>query len=217
MGTNRSIITATTFIAALGMANALAAQTLTPSDPHHPSQGGTAQTTPPAAQSPGTGAPMPGAPGMAMPGSGNPMMGMMGQGGTGMGMSGMGMTDRVEGRIAFLRAEIKVTEAQTRVWNEFAQALRTNATKLRELQAPMMAMGAAAPSPTLVQSLEQQERHYAARLEGIRALQTALVPLYDALTADQKKTADELMGPHLGLSMGMAAGMGMMPMGGQTR
>jgi LTXXQ motif family protein len=214
MGTIRSIITATTFIAALAMANALAAQTLTPSDPHHPSPGGTAQTISPTAQPPGSGAPMPGAPGMAMPGGGNPMMG---QGGTGMGMSGMGMTDRVEGRIAFLRAEIKITEAQTRVWNEFAQALRTNATKLRELQVPMTAMGGAAPSPTLVQSLEQQERHYAARLEGIRALTTALVPLYDALTADQRKTADELMGPHLGVPMGMAAGMGMMPMGAQMR
>jgi hypothetical protein len=43
------------------------------------------------------------------------------------GMMGMGMIERVEGRIAFLRAELKITDAQTNAWNAFADALRAKA------------------------------------------------------------------------------------------
>ena len=58
------------------------------------------------------------------------MMGMMGR-----GMDGMATIDRVEGRIAFLRAELKITDAQADAWNGFADALRTNARKLAEVRA----------------------------------------------------------------------------------
>jgi hypothetical protein len=55
-------------------------------------------------------------------------MGMMGG-----GMGGMATIDRVEGRIAFLRAELKITDAQADVWNGFADALRANAKSWRKL------------------------------------------------------------------------------------
>jgi hypothetical protein len=58
------------------------------------------------------------------------MMGMMGQRGaeTGCaGMGGMAMIDHVEGRIAFLRTELKITDAQNAAWNTLADALRANA------------------------------------------------------------------------------------------
>ena len=58
------------------------------------------------------------------------MMGMMGR-----GMDGMATIDRIEGRIAFLRAELKITDAQADAWNGFADALRTNARKLAEVRA----------------------------------------------------------------------------------
>src|SRR5690349_5937854 len=48
----------------------------------------------------------------------------------GPSIRGMGMTERVEGRIAFLRAELKITDAQTSAWNSFADSLRANAQKL---------------------------------------------------------------------------------------
>jgi hypothetical protein len=54
------------------------------------------------------------------------MMEMMRQSGDGMG--GMELIDHIEGRIAFLRTELKVTDAQQPAWNAFADALRTNAT-----------------------------------------------------------------------------------------
>src|SRR5262245_38756859 len=98
------------------------AQTPAEHESHHPPQTATptpAQPTPP----PGQG--MGGQQGMmgSMPMTN--MMGMMRM----MGKMGPGMAiiDRVEGRIAFLRAELKITEAQASAWDAFAAALRTNA------------------------------------------------------------------------------------------
>ena len=56
----------------------------------------------------------------------------------GPGMMGMGMIERVEGRIAFLRAELKITDAQTNAWNAFADALRANSQKLAAIRPAMM-------------------------------------------------------------------------------
>lgn len=186
-----------------------------PADPHHSTEGAVPSQTPPAAQPPA-----PGSSGMMMMQGGDmPMAGMMNmmrQGGmsmSDMAMPGMDMADRVEGRIAFLRAELKVTDAQTKVWNDFAQALRDNAKKLGGMRT-MMGPPTGAQSPTLTQRLDQQEQWYAALLEGIRATKVAFSSLYDALSAEQKKTADQIMAPHIGLMPMAAMSLGGMPSGG---
>jgi len=144
---------ASTIAAALMLAATTAvasAQAPTADDPHHPPQSATPAPTP--AQPPT------GQPGMGMMGD-MPMMNMMGRMRDMMGdmpmmnmmammrmmrmmeMMGPGMTaiDRIEGRIAFLRAELNITEAQASAWNAFADAMRTNAKKLAEVRASMMA------------------------------------------------------------------------------
>ena len=136
------------------------------------------------------------------------MMGMMrGQGGEigCPGMSGMATIDRVEGRIAFLRTELKISDAQTAVWNAFADALRANAKSLGEVRASMMPQ-AGAVQQSLTDRLALQEKWLAARLEGTRAIKSALTNLVGTLSDDQKKTADELLAPHMGM-MAMMAGM----------
>jgi hypothetical protein len=173
-------------------------------DPHHPAGSGQTQQAPAAPAAP------------QMRGGDMPMMGMMMQmmHGGGMGMSaeampGMHMADRVEGRLAFLKTELKITEAQAEVWNGFAAALRNNANKLGEVRkaAP------AGTAPSLVAQLGQQETWYAARLDGIRAIKAAAERLYPALSESQRETANQLMPAHLGMgSMGGMA-MGGMPMG----
>src|SRR5919202_1070827 len=40
---------------------------------------------------------------------------------------------RVEGRIAFLKAELKITDAQTPQWNAVADAMRKNDAAMRDL------------------------------------------------------------------------------------
>jgi len=142
-----------------------------------------------------------GMPGGMMPGGGGmPMMGMMGM----MGPDGMGamMARHVEGRIAFLKTELKITDAQQKLWTAVADAMRANATSMGGMPHGMAMKGSAA---TLPDRLASRETAMAAHLEQLRKLKAAIEPLYAAFDSDQKKTADELMfGP-----MGMM-GMGMM-------
>jgi LTXXQ motif family protein len=124
-------------------------------------------------------------------------MGMMGG-----GIGGMATIDRVEGRIAFLRAELKITDAQAEAWNGFADALRTNAKNLGEIRTPMMPKpGDAQPPANMTARLDLQEQWLAARLDGVRAIKSAFVKLNDVLSDDQKKTAGELLAPHMGMGM----------------
>src|ERR1039458_9744443 len=76
--------------------------------------------------------------GMMSPGNGMPMMDGPGR----MGMMGMmGMAGHVEGRIAFLKAELKITETLMPQWNAFADALRENARRMSGMPAIMMQGG----------------------------------------------------------------------------
>ena len=141
-----------------------------------------------------------------------PMMNMMEMMRTmrmmGPGTAGMATIDRIEGRIAFLRTELKITEAQTSAWNAFADALRTNAKKLGEVRALMMPQPGAGQqqAPTMIERLDLQERWMLARLEGTRTIKSALSKLNEILSDDQKKSANELLAPHMGMGM-----MAMMP------
>ena len=193
------------------------AQAPTAGDPHHPPQSATpapAPAQPPTGQ-PGTGMmgdmPMMNMMGRMrdMMGGGMPMMNMMGMMRM-MEMMGpdMAAIDHIEGRIAFLRAELNITEAQASAWNAFADAMRTNAKKLAEVRASMMARPDAAQQQALTMSerLGQQERWLVARLEGTRALKSAVTNLYGTLSEDQKKIANELLAPQMGMGM-----MAMMP------
>ncbi|MBI3707546.1 MAG: Spy/CpxP family protein refolding chaperone [Proteobacteria bacterium] len=192
------------FIAALVLVGPTFAQ-----DAHHPA--GAAQSSPPPAASQAQPAAAPtGMGGMSMPkgamgtpGERSGMMmggGMMGGGMMGM-MPMMGMGGHVEGRIAFLRTEIKITDAQQKVWNDFAAALRNGSTQPKDTRAGMMMMSGGA---TPVAQLEQEEQRLVARLEATRLLKAALAPLYAALSEEQRKTFAELQTMHMGVPhMGM--------------
>jgi len=152
---------------------------------HHP------PGTPPAAAGPG----MPG--GMMSSTGEMPMMNMtrmmMGED----GMSGMpmmaAMARHVEGRLAFLKTELKITDAQLPLWNAVADAIRANAKDMGAMAEGMMGSAQAA---TLPDKLAAREKMLATRLEALRKLKAAVDPLYAALSDEQKKTADELiMGP----------------------
>jgi LTXXQ motif family protein len=157
--------------------------------------------------------------GMGMPGMGMPSMGMSGMGMSGMDMAGMdmpgmGMIDRVEGRLAFLRAELKIADAQAKAWDAFAQALRDNAKGLGRAHAAMHT-GTQNAQPTLSQRLASQEAWLSARLDGIRAIKSAFDDLHAALSPDQRKTADELLEFHMGMMrQGPMPQTPQMPMGG---
>jgi hypothetical protein len=181
---------------------------------HHPAQSEAPSAAPAPAAAPPVQGGMGGASMMKMMGGGMGMdmmrmMRMMMMAGS--GIEAMGAIDHVEGHIAFLRAELKITDAQTSAWNAFADALRAHAQKLADLRGSMMAQGSAQQPPTVIDRIDQQERWLTARLDGLKAIKATVVPLYAALSDEQKKTADELLGPHMG--MGMMAMPGMSPGG----
>lgn len=106
----------------------------------------------------------PARPGAMMSGQ-MPMMGMMSQGGmmqmmgAMMSMMGhcammpmMGMGDHIEGRLAFLKTELRITDAQLPQWNAFADALRAHATQMRGMMHQMTSMMPSGASPSLPSS-----------------------------------------------------------------
>jgi hypothetical protein len=135
-------------------------------------------------------------------------MGMMGP-----SMDGMATIDRIEGRIAFLRTELKITDTQADAWNAFADALRANAKKLDQLRASMMPESGDAQqqAPTMADRLDQQEQWLLARLEGIRTMKAAFTKLNETLSDEQKKTANDLLAPHMGMGMMAMTAMQMQP------
>ncbi len=147
-----------------------------------------------------------GMPGGMMPGGGGmPMMGMMdmmmGQGA--MGQMGAMMARHVEGRIAFLKTELKITEAQQPPWNALADVMRANAKTMMEMPGGMMAGGmmAGSAATTLPDKLAAREQALTARLDTMRKYKAAVGSLYAALSDEQKKTADELMSGPMGMGM----------------
>jgi hypothetical protein len=150
---------------------------------------------------PGAAAPVAGMPGgmsggMGMGAGGMPMGMMQMMGANGMQM----MVEHVEGRIAFLKAELKITDAQLPQWNAFADAMRDNAKAMQGMMQGGMMMGMGQDG-TLPDRLAAREKHLSARLDAIRKLKAAADPLYAALSADQKKTADELVMSPMGMMM----------------
>ena len=90
----------------------------------------------------------------------------------------------VEGRIAFLKTEIKITDAQLPLWNAVASAMRDHAKSMATTSGETMG--------TLPERFAALEKVMAARLNAHHKLKTALDPLFAALTEEQKKVADEL-------------------------
>lgn len=139
--------------------------------------------------------------GGSMIGGGMPMAGMMQMMMGSGGMGGMATIDRIEGRIAFLKTELKIIDQQADAWNALAEVLRTNARKLGELRATMT------PQASLADRLAWQEKWLTARSENTRAIRIAYNDLAAKLSEDQKKSAEQLLAPHIGM-VAMMSGMG---------
>lgn len=132
--------------------------------------------------------------------------GMMGQG-YGPGMRGWGrammggcgpmawsedgpVATFTQGRIAFLKAELAITDDQSAVWNAYADALRNNFESMKGMWQTMKAAFDAKTPP------ERLDAHIAAmsvRLKAMQDIKPALDKLYAVLGDAQKKKADEIL------------------------
>lgn len=166
---------------------------------HHPEN---AQTVAPV-QTP---APSPSVPPGGMMGSG--MMGMMPMmRGDGMmemmsmmhgGMMGGMPFEHVEGRLAFLKTELKITSAQEPQWNNFADAIRSVAQSMKPMHEQMM-QGMMQGTESAAARLDRYERMLSGRLKVVRTIKTAFEPLYAALSDEQKTVADKLLASPMGI------------------
>lgn len=159
-------------------ASVVIAQTTT--DPHHP--GG----SPPPTAAQGQAQPqMPG--GMMDPGM---MSRMMGGGMMANCPMMAGSSAHAEGRIAFLRAELAITDAQKSVWEAHAAQIRKNLQSMQDMQKTMMSMmDAKSPIERIDAIIVMMDK----RAQSLKEIKPTLAALYAVLSADQKKKADQIL------------------------
>lgn len=124
------------------------------------------------------------------------MMGGMSGMGAATGRMGMApgttdVTERIEGRIAFLKAELQITDKQMPEWNVLAEALRSGRQHLVEAR-KFLVMD---DKTTSADRLARYEGHLTERLEAIKSARAAFVRLYPTLGDAQKQTADAILLP----------------------
>lgn len=96
--------------------------------------------------------------------------------------------DHIEGRIAFIYTELKITPAQQSQWDRVAAAMRANDQDMHKAFESMRANRGTTP-PNALQRLELRTQADQRFLEAFR-------PLYTSLSDDQKQAADEMFGHH---------------------
>ena len=105
----------------------------------------------------------------------------------------IGMSDHIEGRLAFLKTELQIQPAQLPLWNYFATAIQVNAKQESDMLSQQFSNTYANVSPPgLPQRLKDHEMQLIAHLNMLRAVSSALLPLYASLSEAQRKTAEAL-------------------------
>ena len=133
--------------------------------------------------------------GMMGPGYGPGMMGNYGPGMMGgcgmMGTTIEGHTSTfAAGRIAFLKAELGITDAQTAAWDAYADKIKGNLTNVQGMWQTMQAVFDA---KTPADRLDAQIAAMESRVSALKEIKPALAKLYDVLSPDQKTKADQLL------------------------
>ena len=109
---------------------------------------------------------------------------------------------RVEERIADLHARLHITPAQETQWNQFAQVMRDNA---RNMDQTFEQRAQRFGQMTAVDNMQSYAQLAEAHAQDVQKLVPAFQAVYDSMSADQKRTADQLFrnyaehGPHHGM------------------
>lgn len=100
-------------------------------------------------------------------------------------------------RVAALKSELKITEAQAPAWNKFADALLSAAKSMdAAMEAKHKQMMASGASPTQPEKLEMHAKMASEHAAALQTIKAALDPLYASLSSEQKKIMDgQRIGP----------------------
>lgn len=120
-----------------------------------------------------------------------------------MGMSAMGPAGspaadsvaRLDGRIAYLRGALRITDAQAAVWDGFVATLRVGRD---HLDAARTALQDSTVGTDPMGRLESYETHLKARTDAIHMTRMAFGTLYGQLDEAQKRVATSNMLPFIG-------------------
>jgi hypothetical protein len=98
--------------------------------------------------------------------------------------------ETVEQRIETLKTALKITPEQQTKWNAVAQAMRDNASHMEKLVADKRKV--APEKTTAVDDLKTYQDFAQAHLDGIKHMSSSFKSLYDSMTPDQTKNADQV-------------------------
>ena len=98
--------------------------------------------------------------------------------------------ETVEQRITTLKAALKITPDQEKKWDGVAQAMRDNASRMEKLVAEKRRIPP--DKTTAVDDLKTYQEFTETRLDGLKHLTSAFKSLYDSMTPEQKKNADQV-------------------------
>jgi hypothetical protein len=107
-------------------------------------------------------------------------------------------TRHIEGHLAFLKTELKITPAQEPLWEKVAVVIRDGAQKAEQAMQQMRAQRQNAQNVSALDRLERRVSMEDARAAQMHALLDAARPLYATFSDEQKKAANELFMPHHG-------------------
>ena len=99
-----------------------------------------------------------------------------------------GAVQYLKGRLAFMKAELEISDAQEQLWEIFADALRDF---LKSRSRPGIAGEAGAA--TLPERLAMRERDLASDLESLRQWKAIIETFYAGLRDEQRRGADQLL------------------------
>lgn len=125
------------------------------------------------------------------------MADMMG-GGHGKKRHGM-MPSRAmtEARLAFIKTDLDITEAQMPQWDAYAEAVRERQKAMTAMHEDKMQ--AKEKDKTAVERMDARIKSMETMLDGLKALKGPTEALYAALSGEQKEKADQLLGGRCGM------------------
>jgi hypothetical protein len=134
--------------------------------------------------------------------SGRPMMGyMMGSGRRSMNErmghgAMMHSVPMMEGRLAYIKADLAITDAQLAAWDAYAAAVRARHSTMESMHTEMLK---AKESGSALHGLDARIKAMESQLESLRAIKPVTEALFAVLTGEQKKKADQLVGGRCGM------------------
>ncbi len=97
----------------------------------------------------------------------------------------------VENRIQTLHDKLKITADQEDAWVKVAQTMRDNETNIHQL---IRERHAHPDSMTAIDDLQSYQKIAQAHADGLQKLTTVFQDLYNSMSDDQKRNADEVFG-----------------------